>query len=775
MKILEIKNNLVKVTYTPQDNMVISGFVIIEDSKAAYVAQIMSLKADSGINYAIVKLMFTFNEVGVVKNYNGSIPELNANVTSLATEELLDILPIETPLTIGKLAQQNFILKIDFSALEKNLLICSDNAENSDILLSNLVRQIHENNSKSLVFDTTGYIKSDSRLVLGQDFKLPLNYETINFIYEHDLADVEPATKAVIQEILLEVQEYANTLIDKFIPFDSFINVIDSQYKQLNLPELALLKGRLIKYKEENVFAQDAKDIQVVRASLRANLTTVIDISSFDSKVQKLAMSTVFDEATNSDLYLYNIVKFDNDNTDKKLIKKFLANEKIYTTVLCPHNFKYIHELKEISQNYIMFAPQTIQHDFGAYNVYLNKLNSDECVIFGKSTQNIPLIVEMMSLEDLEAYVESISGDINQESKGTEDEPKPELHEDFTQEADSYDQETMIEDTAEPDKLDIEDNADEISENNDEESKVIEEPEIDSGVTETESLEELQESPVTEKNINEYTEAAIEDIVEETVVPDEIVAESEESVIEEALDTELSADTETGFEEEVLPEQEQIIEDTPTLEPEVTDVFETPQQEIIEDNNIFDEQTVDIFNEESSVVENAQLPQDNLTEDDLDFIDNVQQPQQDSETENVSENNIQAAPEEDIFESNEFEEQQQTFSDDMDEFSNTEEQQEPQEQSEEDDIFPAEVSPVETDDFLSDDQSNIVPIYPASEETPINGVPEMYEPGDRVRHPKYGEGVVEKMVKFGDKVLCSINFANGRRLLDPTISQIEKI
>jgi hypothetical protein len=31
------------------------------------------------------------------------------------------------------------------------------------------------------------------------------------------------------------------------------------------------------------------------------------------------------------------------------------------------------------------------------------------------------------------------------------------------------------------------------------------------------------------------------------------------------------------------------------------------------------------------------------------------------------------------------------------------------------------------------------------------------------------------MVKFGNKVLCAISFANGRRLLDPTISQLEKI
>ena len=64
MKVLEVKNNLVKIEYSPEDNLLLSGFVIIEDSQSPYVAQILSLKADRGINYAIVKLLFTFNGEG---------------------------------------------------------------------------------------------------------------------------------------------------------------------------------------------------------------------------------------------------------------------------------------------------------------------------------------------------------------------------------------------------------------------------------------------------------------------------------------------------------------------------------------------------------------------------------------------------------------------------------------------------------------------------------------------------------------------------------------
>ena len=48
--------------------------------------------------------------------------------------------------------------------------------------------------------------------------------------------------------------------------------------------------------------------------------------------------------------------------------------------------------------------------------------------------------------------------------------------------------------------------------------------------------------------------------------------------------------------------------------------------------------------------------------------------------------------------------------------------------------------------------------------------------GDKVSHPRYGNGVVEKIIKYGNKTLCSITFENvGRRLLDPSVSDFEKI
>ena len=70
----------------------------------------------------------------------------------------------------------------------------------------------------------------------------------------------------------------------------------------------------------------------------------------------------------------------------------------------------------------------------------------------------------------------------------------------------------------------------------------------------------------------------------------------------------------------------------------------------------------------------------------------------------------------------------------------------------------------------------IVPVYDADIPQEDMVVSDPIQQGDSVVHAKYGSGVVEKMIKYGTKTLFSINFENiGRRLLDPTLTEIKKL
>ena len=83
---------------------------------------------------------------------------------------------------------------------------------------------------------------------------------------------------------------------------------------------------------------------------------------------------------------------------------------------------------------------------------------------------------------------------------------------------------------------------------------------------------------------------------------------------------------------------------------------------------------------------------------------------------------------------------------------------------------------ISDEDFDEDDNPPMVPVYATDEGEEISGEDVGFKAGDQVSHPRYGNGVVEKIIKYGNKALCSIDFENvGRRLLDPSVSEFEKI
>lgn len=726
MKVLEIKNNLVKISYTTADNLLLAGFVIIEDEQKPYVAQVLSLKADNGTNYAIVKLLFTFNEDGIVKNYDGTVPSLDASITRLSSDELLDILPVNNPIEIGELAQQQFVLKVDTSMLEKNLLVCSENKENTNILIKNFVLQLENNNDKSIVFDIDGSY-SGEKLKFGSDFKLPLNYDTINYIYEHDLENVDPSSKAIIQDIFLEVQEYSKTVLDKFIPFDSFINVVDQQYRATGITELVLLKNKLLKYKEFNVFAQNAKDIQSLRAAIRANFTTVLDISAVDEKLQNEIISYVYNAVEELDLFVYSFVQFTNDNADKKLIRHMITKDKIYTTIICSHNYKYLYELKERASNLILFVPQSLQHDFAAYNTFLNKLNPDEFVIYGKSTQNIPLIIELAAIEpeteqedeqsvDTAEQIAPVHIDTSENNEEPEEVPEENSSDDFSDESNSYSYETLIEDTA--------------------------------PVQQEVSQEENSVPDDTEHSEEPAGDEDYDDDIEINVAPEQISSIIDEELKSEAYEEPEITEENSPEEETAAPQNTEEDEYEEEGYPEVLDVPEPDVQSISGLEPLDEPANEDILM--NPVLEASQeMPVLEYNDDSLPII---------SEPEIVEEVNPVDKAAKDV--------DDLLFSQERQEIPSLDEMEEPEADLTEDDL-----NFIEDINTVDEENPPVVPVYPAED---LGSAP-VFEQGDRVTHPKYGEGVVEKMIKYGNKTLCSINFVNvGRRLLDPAISEISK-
>ena len=860
MKVLEIKNNLVKVINETEEKLVLAGFVVIDDDKTPYVGQIMSLKADGGISYAIVKLLFTFDTEGIVRNYDGSIPKLEANVNILDAKDLLEILPVQTPVKLGKLAQQEFLLSVDRSIIQNNLLICSDSAKNTATLVSNFAKQIENNAESSVIFDIDGKYKEEKKFVFGKDFKLPLNFDSINFIYGNDLTDVDSTSRAVIQDIFLEIQDYTRTIPEKFIPFDTFIDVVSQQYTESGIPELALLKNKLLKYKEENVFAQSKYEIISLKEYIRDNYTTIIDISNIDANLQREVISYVYSVLEDMNASIYTFVKVTDKNSDKKLLKQLLNENKIYTNLICNHNYKYVYELKAQTDNLILFAPETTRHDFASYNTFLNKLNHDEFVVWGNSTQRIPLIIELSPIELIndepiymteteipeESYSAEEDEDIDEASETsyiqpvvppqTDETPHAPEH-DFTENEDTY---TDLSDDIERKPQEEEDySALSSAENIEYEETDDFDAELDKSIEEdlqdpnsllmnTEEEEELQEAPANDFFTKAEPDEASEVDTEEVIMPDgEIIEEYNDAsippdkttstiAIEQPEELYLQETNASQIQQEPELQQPEMLSEPDMIEPEAIeeiqeDAIETfPLENQIEQQIDFEEPEL-VEQEGESFIEEEKTPQPQINLPDPEMDERIEQDLKSAGDEEGFESEAQApyeneqlpdTPElmtEDEDLNNALIEQvakdvDQTFIYNKIQEDNIDTPVSPDVLTEDDLNFidninhgeneilePVVDTPENFDDNQdepdSDEENNdapsqVVPVYPAN--TPVTN--QTFEQGDHVTHPKYGEGIVEKMIKYGEKTLCSINFVNvGRRLLDPAISEITKL
>src|SRR5574344_445080 len=278
MQIVEIKNNLVKISFDATlEDLILSKFLIIKESEKSFIAQIVYLEANNIGNFAIAILLFTFDNAGVVTDYNGSIFDIKQSQISIVeTEEFLYLLPSKRKILLGEIAQQKTSLVLDENIFEQRLLICSEKDEDNVLLTENINAQLVSKGERVVIFDRNGNINLP-QITASKEFKLPLNFESIDFIYSHGLKDASAESKAVIQDVFLEVQNYVNTLPDKFLPFDLFKNVVDDQYNATGLVQLVLLKNKLLKYKNEEIFAQEKSEFEQLTTSLIQNKTTVVD------------------------------------------------------------------------------------------------------------------------------------------------------------------------------------------------------------------------------------------------------------------------------------------------------------------------------------------------------------------------------------------------------------------------------------------------------------------------------------------------------------------
>ena len=166
MRVIEIRNNLVKLSFEEGEIPVLGKFITLSSAGKSYVAQFVNIKAEVNSGFAVARLLFTFTGDGVVDSYDGSTPSISSEVLFLSSDELLDLLPVETPVKIGNLAQQDSVFNIDVSVFEHNFTVFAEHDFERASVISNCTRQLFQMKERSVIIDNDNLFE-DYEMITG--------------------------------------------------------------------------------------------------------------------------------------------------------------------------------------------------------------------------------------------------------------------------------------------------------------------------------------------------------------------------------------------------------------------------------------------------------------------------------------------------------------------------------------------------------------------------------------------------------------------------------
>ena len=825
MKILEVRDGFVK--FEADNSVYLSSFIQIDGIEKRYIAQVTQLKRSGENSIAYAKILFLYD--GSLQPYDKTLPSKESEIKEFTFDILNNSINAKTPVIAGETLGKGVSIIIDASSFDKKMLASIDDKQENNIIARNLVKQFNNLDKNVLIIDTLGVIDA-KKITAGVDFKLPLDTASLAFMYQDCLNDATADSKSMIIEIFKDLSDYSQTV--PFVPFGALKSIVDDMVDKSHVFKLLVLKNKLAKFDKLGYFAANKQEVDKIDAILNSKCA-IIDLSKLDTAFQNRYLAFLYEKLqqkpnTQVILELSNVIS-------KKNLKNILSSENIPTTFITHSRFKYLNDIKNLFDNFIISPSFTNNEIFSIYSSFLKAMPKQTYLITGEAVNYIPLV---STLKVINEVIPSQPETFEEEEEEEEEKEIP------VSEPEEVQEELPIEEPEEEEEIVQEDDSEleEISE--EDEPEIIEEPQI--------TNEEIL------ANIEEKSEAVITEAAKDLTPPENMFGEEEDIAepAEESLQLEEDQEEQLTINAEyetILEEQEE--EQEPQEEYDeipITESFDTVQENIEEiedyipetDENDFEELSInEEFEQQEPLVEQEAEEEIEMPEGfDLD-IDSTQMLDAEEETEEltVNDNDVDVLPIaennyelEDIVELNPDEADENDIVIDMEEDTEDELPENIDEQivkdvdkvfttRKDDDISDSDLDFIdelnnddgnlleevsdsdavleelsesdENDGILEEPQEQlelkddsddeiletrsastpIVPVYDADIPQEDLVMSDPIQQGDTVTHAKYGSGVVEKMIKYGNKTLFSINFDNiGRRLLDPTLTEIKK-
>lgn len=820
MKILEVRDGFVK--FEADNSVYLSSFIQIDGIEKRYIAQVTQLKRSGENSIAYAKILFLYD--GSLQPYDKTLPSKESEIKEFTFDILNNSINAKTPVIAGETLGKGVSIIIDASSFDKKMLASIDDKQENNIIARNLVKQFNNLDKNVLIIDTLGVIDA-KKITAGVDFKLPLDTASLAFMYQDCLNDATADSKSMIIEIFKDLSDYSQTV--PFVPFGALKSIVDDMVDKSHVFKLLVLKNKLAKFDKLGYFAANKQEVDKIDAILNSKCA-IIDLSKLDTAFQNRYLAFLYEKLqqkpnTQVILELSNVIS-------KKNLKNILSSENIPTTFITHSRFKYLNDIKNLFDNFIISPSFTNNEIFSIYSSFLKAMPKQTYLITGEAVNYIPLV---STLKVINEVIPSQPETFEEEEKEIPVSEPEEVQEELPIE-EPEEEEIVQEDDSELEEISEED-----------EPEIIEEPQI--------TNEEIL------ANIEEKSEAVITEAAKDLTPPENMFGEEEEEEIAEPAEESLELEEDQEEQLTINAEYETILEEQEEQEPQeeydeipITESFDTVQENIEEiedyipetDENDFEELSInEEFEQQEPLVEQEAEEEIEMPEGfDLD-IDSTQMLDAEEETEEltVNDNDVDVLPIaennyelEDIVELNPDEADENDIVIDMEEDTEDELPENIDEQivkdvdkvfttRKDDDISDSDLDFIdelnnddgnlleevsdsdavleelsesdENDGILEEPQEQlelkddsddeiletrssstpIVPVYDADIPQEDLVMSDPIQQGDTVTHAKYGSGVVEKMIKYGNKTLFSINFDNiGRRLLDPTLTEIKK-
>ncbi len=419
MRVIQTKNDTIRLIFNPKtDGLCLSDFLIVRDGKDNFLAQIIEIyddKFNQEENVAGIKLVYRILPDFQVVPYDNFTPSRECEIAKIKPEEIekcLNIDKITVPFGIS--AKNNKIVEVNLDFFNNNPVVFADKLDEVNCAFENIAQKLKSHRTV-VVIDYTGNlnIKNAKRIKAREDFKLPLDSFSLDYIQEKALREVSPEATSELEDMFVELKKFSDSTEDKYIPFPRFIKVIEQQYKATPVPELHLLLTRLKRYSNDGLFSRSKKEFQAISKAVQKENIVIIDFSNLKLEWHREFLEFTVRQIKDFDAYL--LLRLNENNSNPEFINNlYLQNPKLNIISSISYGFAKMPQVMEFTRNYILYKTLNPRRDFGFANYQIAALNSSSFLIFGKDTMDFMFTLknyifdeeDINKVEDKKIYID---------------------------------------------------------------------------------------------------------------------------------------------------------------------------------------------------------------------------------------------------------------------------------------------------------------------------------------------------------------------------------